>query len=302
MNKQSDSRHIEKLLDIMAALRDRSHGCPWDLEQTFATIAPYTIEEAYEVADAIERGALDELSGELGDLLFQVVFHARMAEEAGAFAFGDVVAGICDKLVRRHPHVFEQGTPRVDASDQSRIWEQIKRDERDAAGAGRVLADVPVGLPGLSRAAKLGKRAATVGFDWPDAAGVRAKIREELAELDAALDGAARSEAPVGSSLAASEAVTVDDARAGHGAVAPDGARAGHGAVAAEIGDLLFTIANLCRHLDLDPEACVRGANARFEKRFGYVEARVRERGGDWSVQSAEALDQLWQDAKRAKR
>jgi MazG family protein len=290
MNKQSDSRHIEKLLDIMAALRDRSHGCPWDLEQTFATIAPYTIEEAYEVADAIERGALDELEGELGDLLFQVVFHARMAEEAGAFAFGDVVAGICDKLVRRHPHVFEQGAPRVAAGEQSRIWEQIKRDERDAVGADRVLADVPVGLPGLSRAAKLGKRAATVGFDWPDAAGVRAKIREELAELDAALDGAAWPEAPAGSSRAAHEAVTVNEAQAERDAVT------------AEIGDLLFTIANLCRHLDLDPEACVRGANARFEKRFGYVEARVRERGGDWSVQSAEALDRLWQDAKRATR
>ena len=275
MNKQSDNTHIEKLLDIMATLRDRSHGCPWDLEQTFETIAPYTIEEAYEVADAIARGALDELSGELGDLLFQVVFHSRMAEEAGAFAFGDVVAGICEKLVRRHPHVFEPGAARVGAGEQSRIWEEIKRYERDAEGADRVLADVPVGLPGLTRAAKLGKRAATVGFDWPDAAGVRAKIREELAELDAALDGG---EAPV------------------------DGGRAARGAVADEIGDLLFTVANLCRHLDLDPEVCARAANARFEKRFDYVEERVRERGGDWAGQNAEELDRLWQDAKRSTR
>jgi MazG family protein len=267
MRKQGDTLRIENLLEIMAALRDPSHGCPWDLEQTFATIAPYTIEEAYEVADAIERGALDELEGELGDLLFQVVFHSRMAEEAGAFAFADVVAGICDKLVRRHPHVFEKGAARVAAGEQSRLWEQIKRDERGAAGSDRVLADVPTGLPGLSRAAKLGKRAATVGFDWPDVAGVRDKIREELAELDAAM------------------------ARAGSDAEARN-------AVAAEAGDLLFTVANLCRHLDLDPESCVRGANARFEKRFDYVEARVRERGGNWSQQSADELDRLWQEAK----
>ena len=278
MNKQSDKRDIQKLLEIMARLREPDGGCPWDLEQTFATIAPYTIEEAYEVADAIERGALDDLRGELGDLLFQVVFHARMAEEAGAFDFGDVVAGISDKLERRHPHVFGERRE-LGVAEQSRLWEEIKRDEReerrasDETGVGShdpppagVLADVPVGLPGLSRAAKLGKRAATVGFDWPDIAGVRAKLGEEVGELDAALAGAERA------------------------------------AVAAEIGDVLFTVANLCRHLDLDAEACVRGANARFEKRFAHVEQRVRAAGGDWSKHDPLELDRLWREAKSATR
>ena len=278
MNKQSDKRDIQKLLEIMARLRAPDGGCPWDLEQTFATIAPYTIEEAYEVADAIERGALDDLRGELGDLLFQVVFHARMAEEAGAFDFGDVVAGISDKLERRHPHVFGERRE-LGVAEQSRLWEEIKRDEReerrasDETGVGShdplpagVLADVPVGLPGLSRAAKLGKRAATVGFDWPDIAGVRAKLGEEVGELDAALAGAERA------------------------------------AVAAEIGDVLFTVANLCRHLDLDAEACVRGANARFEKRFAHVEQRVRAAGGDCSKHDPLELDRLWREAKSATR
>ena len=274
MNKQSDKRDIQKLLEIMARLRAPSGGCPWDLEQTFATIAPHTIEEAYEVADAIERGALDDLRGELGDLLFQVVFHARMAEEAGAFDFGDVVAGIAEKLERRHPHVFGERRE-LGVAEQSRLWEEIKRDERerqhanDASAGPRepppgVLADVPVGLPGLSRAAKLGKRAATVGFDWPDVAGVRAKLGEEVAELDAALAGTERA------------------------------------AIAAELGDLLFTVANLCRHLGLDAEACVRGANARFERRFAHVERRVRAEGGDWSEHDAPELDRFWREAKAA--
>jgi MazG family protein len=270
------SRSIDALLRIMATLRSSDGGCPWDREQTFATIAPYTLEEAYEVADAIERGALHELEGELGDLLFQVVFHARMAEEAKLFDFGDVVAAICDKLVRRHPHVFGDEQGRVaSADDQTRRWEEIKREERDAGGETRVLADVPVALPGLARAAKLGKRAATVGFDWPDAAGVRAKVTEELAEVDAA--------------LAARTATSSADAAARE-------------AVAAEVGDLLFTIANLCRHLDLDPEACVRGANARFEKRFDHVEARVRAAGGDWGAHDPDALERLWEEAKNATR
>jgi ATP diphosphatase len=266
----------------MARLRTPGSGCPWDLEQTFATIAPYTIEEAYEVADAIERGAPDELRGELGDLLFQVVFHARMAEEARAFDFGDVVAGICAKLERRHPHVFGERRE-LGVAEQSRLWEYIKREEREQRGAGSdagraaggasrgplppgVLADVPVGLPALSRAAKLGKRAATVGFDWPDFTGVRAKVAEELAELDAALAATDRA------------------------------------AVAAELGDLLFTVANLCRHLDLDPEACVRGANARFEKRFAHVERRVQAEGGDWSAHDALDLESFWREAKAATR
>ena len=264
MHKQADKNGIEKLLEIMATLRDPLRGCPWDREQTFATIAPYTIEEAYEVADAIDRAALGDLAGELGDLLFQVVFHARMAEEAGAFHFGDVVQGICAKLERRHPHVFGEARG-LDVKEQSRLWEEIKRAERGAAGARGALDDVPVALPGLTRAAKLGKRAAAVGFDWPEAAGVRDKVSEELAELDAAL----------------SQAQSGDQA-----------------AVAAEMGDLLFTLANLCRHLDLDPEACVRGANARFEKRFRHVESRVRETGGDWSAHDAAALDRLWREAK----
>jgi MazG family protein len=276
MNKQLDKKDIQKLLEIMARLRAPSGGCPWDLEQTFATIAPYTIEEAYEVADAIERGALDDLRGELGDLLFQVVFHARMAEEMGAFDFGDVVAGISDKLERRHPHVFGERR-KLGVAEQSRLWEEIKRDERERRRTGDdgsaasseptesgVLAEVPVGLPGLTRAAKLGKRAATVGFDWPDVTGVRAKLGEEIGELDAA--------------LAAAEPA----------------------AVAAELGDLLFTVANLCRHLDLDAEACVRGANARFEKRFAHVEQRVRAAGGDWSAHDPLELDRFWREAKSA--
>jgi MazG family protein len=246
----------------MARLRDPARGCPWDREQSFATIAPYTIEEAYEVADAIERGALDDLEHELGDLLFQVVFHARIAEECGEFSFGHVVAGICEKLRRRHPHVF--GDRSIgSANEQTQAWEAIKRDERAAEGASGVLADVPLGLPGLTRAAKLGRRAATVGFDWPDVRGVRAKLDEELAEVDAAL--ASRDSA----------------------------------AIAAEIGDLLFTVANLCRHLELDAEACVRAANARFTSRFERIERRLAADDRRWGDYDADGLERLWQQAKR---
>jgi MazG family protein len=264
MKMKADPAALAELLDIMARLRDREHGCPWDVEQTFATIAPYTIEEAYEVADAIERNDLDDLKDELGDLLFQVVFHARMAEEAGAFAFADVARAICDKMLRRHPHVF--GDQKVaDSAEQTKRWEEIKREERAAyaraAGAG-VLDDVPVGLPALTRAAKLGKRAASVGFDWPDVAGVRAKVDEETAELDAAV--AQR-----------------------HGA-----------AVAAEMGDLLFTIANWCRHLELDPETCLRAANEKFATRFHAVEQAVARDGRAWADHDAAALDAFWRSAK----
>ena len=243
-------------------------GCPWDREQTFATIAPYTHRRGVRGRGRDRaRRRCDELEGELGDLLFQVVFHARMAEEAKLFDFGDVVAAICDKLVRRHPHVFGDEQGRVaSADDQTRRWEEIKREERDAGGETRVLATCRWRCPALARAAKLGKRAATVGFDWPDVAGVRAKLTEELGELDAAL---------------AARVVPRGDA------AAPGSDPAGRDAVAAEIGDLLFTIANLCRHLDLDPEACVRGANARFERRFDHVEARVRAAGGDWGAHNA---------------
>jgi MazG family protein len=258
MKTEPDTTSLKELLRIMARLRDRERGCPWDLEQTFATIAPYTIEEAYEVADAIERNNLEDLEDELGDLLFQVVFHARMAEEAGAFDFADVARAICDKMLRRHPHVF--GDQRVASSaEQTERWEALKRAERARSG---VLDGVPVALPALTRAAKLGKRAASVGFDWPDTAGVRAKVDEELAELDAA--AAAR-----------------DDA-----------------AVAAEMGDLLFTIANWCRHLKLDPETCLRAANQKFATRFRAVEQEVQRQGRGWQSHDAAELDALWQQAK----
>ncbi len=265
MTDKRNAETLSELLSIMARLRDRERGCPWDLEQTFATIAPYTIEEAYEVADAIERGDLGDLKDELGDLLFQVVFHARMAEEAGAFAFADVAAAINAKMLRRHPHVF--GSAHVaDSAEQTRRWDEIKREERAGEERAGVLDDVPVGLPALTRAAKLGKRAATVGFDWPDVAGVRAKVAEELAEVDAArADGSAED-------------------------------------VAAEIGDLLFSIANWCRHLELDPESCLRAANARFARRFRAMEQNVRSSGRDWSSFTAAELEQLWQEAKARER
>ena len=264
MTAKNDPTALTELLDIMARLRDRERGCPWDVEQTFATIAPYTIEEAYEVADAIERNDLDDLKDELGDLLFQVVFHARMAEEAGAFAFRDVARAIRDKMLRRHPHVFGQAQV-ADSTEQTKRWEEIKREERGSASpAAGVLDDVPVGLPALTRAVKLGKRAATVGFDWPDVAGVRAKVDEELAELDAAAASGDR-----------------DD-------------------TAAEMGDLLFSVANWCRHLHLDPETCVRSANARFARRFRAVESEVAASGRPWSSHDAAALDALWRRAKDA--
>jgi nucleoside triphosphate diphosphatase len=261
MKTQPDLASVAELLRIMARLRDRDGGCPWDLEQTFATIAPYTIEEAYEVADAIERNDLGDLKDELGDLLFQVAFHARMAEEAGAFDFDAVARAICDKMLRRHPHVF--GDKQIASSaEQTALWDEIKRAERANAPAGGLLDDVPVGLPALTRATKLGKRAASVGFDWPDVAGVRAKVDEEVAELDAAV--AARDES----------------------------------GVAAEMGDLLFTIANWCRHLRLDPETCLRAANEKFATRFRSVERDVQSAGGQWQRYDAAELDELWTRAK----
>ena len=252
---------IERLLEIMDRLRDPARGCPWDLEQDFRSIAPHTIEEAYEVADAIERGDLPALRDELGDLLFQVAFHSRLASERGAFAFDDVVNTICDKLVRRHPHVF--GDARVaDAADQSRAWERMKREERAARGARGALADVPVGLPALTRARKLGARAADAGFDWPDAGGPRAKIEEELAELDrAAIDRDPRAQE-------------------------------------AEIGDLLFSVVNLARHLGTDPEAALSRANERFTRRYRHVEQELDRLGQPAAGAPAELLDRLWAAAK----
>ena len=250
------------LLALMARLRDPEHGCPWDVQQTFRTIAPYTLEEAYEVVDAIERDDLGALRGELGDLLLQVVFHAQMASEAGAFAFDDVVASICDKLVRRHPHVFGAAA-RTSVEATSQIWEAEKRKERAARGAHSVLDDIPLALPALARADKVGKRAARVGFDWPDASGARAKVLEELAEVD---EAAAR----------------------------------GHAAdTSGEIGDLLFACASYARHLGIDPEAALRGATQKFEQRFRYVESRQQAAGGEVALETLEAW---WQQAKRTER
>jgi ATP diphosphatase len=255
---------IQRLLTIMSRLRDPQTGCPWDREQSFATIAPYTIEEAYEVADAIERGDLDDLKRELGDLLFQVVFHAHMAREQGRFDFDDVVNAISDKLERRHPHVF--GDAQISsAHEQNAAWEEHKRKERAARNqAASVLDDVPVGLPALTRAAKLGKRASSVGFDWPDINGVFDKIEEELRELRIALKQKDQAE------------------------------------IHAELGDVLFSLANLGRHAKVDLETALRQTNAKFERRFRYVESRLREQNMSPQQSTLDEMDALWNEAKRA--
>ncbi len=267
------SEDIADLVAIMAALRTPGTGCPWDLEQDFSSIAPYTIEEAYEVADAIARGDLVDLCDELGDLLLQVVFHARLAEEQGRFAFPDVVRAITTKLIRRHPHVF--GDAR-DLSPQAvkGLWGEIKQQEKEerraaraAAGqpaqdAGGVLAGVPEGLPGLTRAVKLQAKASIVGFDWQDARLVIAKLHEEVAEVEEALDAGDRQ------------------------------------AAAGEIGDLLFVIANLARHLDVDPEAALRGTNAKFQRRFAYIEQELARHGRAPASSSLGEMDALWTKAK----
>jgi ATP diphosphatase len=264
-------RALDELLVLMARLRDPARGCPWDREQTFATIAPYTIEEAYEVADAIERADPEQLRDELGDLLFQVVFHARMAEERGWFDFAAVARAIHAKLVRRHPHVFAGLSPTPE--ELVRVWEEQKAHERAEraahrpAGEGTTLAGVPAALPALTRAAKLGRRAARVGFDWPDAAQVRAKVLEELREMDAAL------------------------------AVSGAGRAAGE-AVAEELGDLLFSIVNWSRHLKLDAEQALRAANSKFERRFARMESFARTRGLKLEQLSASEWDALWREAK----
>lgn len=263
MSQTDSPAPIDRLLAVMARLRDPERGCPWDVEQTFATIAPYTVEEAYEVADAIQRGDMADLREELGDLLLQVVFHSRMAEERGAFRFDDVAAAIANKMERRHPHVFG-GAHHRDSAAQTVAWEAQKAEERAAKGAERagVLADVPVGLPGLTRAVKLTKRAARVGFDWPEARTVLEKLREEAEELEAELPGA-------------------DPAL-----------------LREELGDLLFVCANLARKLDIDPEDALRGANAKFVRRFGHIEASLA-RGGRTPEQSDLAeMDRLWNEAK----
>jgi len=241
---------IERLVAIMARLRDPVRGCEWDTVQTFETIAPYTIEEAYEVADACQRGDMADLKDELGDLLLQVVFHARMAEEAGDFALPDVVAAICDKMERRHPHIFGEAQ-----NGGHHLWEQIKADERGAKGADSALGGVAVALPALLRADKLQKRAARTGFDWPDASGPRAKIDEELAEVEAAATDAEREE---------------------------------------EIGDLLFAVVNWARKLRIDPEAALRAANAKFERRFKAMEAADEQ----FASRTLDEQESLWIQVK----
>lgn len=253
---------ISELLDVMRRLRDPEKGCPWDLEQDFSTIAPYTVEEAYEVADAIEREDWDELRAELGDLLFQVVFYVQMAREKGYFDIDDVSRGITEKLIRRHPHVFGD-TDERDPDGVRERWEDIKETERAQHDDDSALAGVARALPALKRAQKLGKRAARVGFDWPDRRGVQEKIHEELDELEAAADQGS-------------------DAH-----------------IEEELGDLLFAVVNLARHLDVDPEKALTGANYKFERRFRQMEAAIREGGADMRDLDIESLERHWQSAKK---
>lgn len=265
---------LDDLLQLMARLRHPEHGCPWDLKQSYASIVPYTLEEAYEVADAIERGDFDHLPGELGDLLFQVVYYSQLATEEGRFGFAEVVDGITAKLIRRHPHVFPDGdlyaapdAARLEEAAVKQRWEELKAEERAAKAAApeqlSLLDDVPQALPALSRAAKLQKRAAQVGFDWPEALPVLDKVREELDEV--------------------LEAMSENDPQA----------------IAEELGDLLFAVANLARHLKVEPEAALRAANGKFERRFRFIEQALREAGRPIENCSLDELDALWGDAKK---
>jgi MazG family protein len=262
----SDRDPLARLIAIMARLRDPDGGCPWDLEQSFATIAPYTVEEAYEVADAIERGDLSDLKEELGDLLLQVVYHAQMAREEKAFDFNDVAEAICDKMIRRHPHVFGEASHR-NAAEQTVAWEAIKAEERARKAAkASVLDGVPAGLPGLTRAVKLTARAARVGFDWPSTNEVLDKLREELAELEVEID-------------------------------AGDTAKA-----CEELGDLLFVCANLARKLEVEPEDALRAANAKFARRFAFIEAALARTGRRPDQSDLAEMDGLWDEAKLVER
>ena len=261
------SRDIGRLLEIMAALRTPETGCPWDLAQNFSTIAPYTLEEAYEVADAIARDDLADLKDELGDLLLQVVFHARMAEEQDAFDFGDVVQAITEKLIRRHPHVFADETSPTPRAVEG-LWERIKAEEKvtNKTGQTGALAGIPVALPALSRALKLQMKASKVGFDWNDPRAVLRKIREEADEIEAELDRS----------------------------------QANKAAIAGEVGDLLFAVVNLARHLDADPEAVLRQTNLKFERRFAAIERALAARGKAPQEVSLAEMDALWNEAKAA--
>ncbi len=265
MSSSAPEAELRRLIDIMAALRDPATGCPWDKEQTFDTIAPYTIEEAYEVADAIAQRDFTALPDELGDLLFQVVFHARMAEEDGRFGFAQVAKAISDKMIRRHPHVFGDAAVR-DAVAQTNAWEAQKSAERAARRETGTLAGVPTALPALTRAFKLTNRAARVGFDWPDAASVLEKLDEEVAELKAELPGA--------------DPVRLTD----------------------EVGDMLFVLANLARKLGLDPEACLRHANDKFSRRFNAMERDFETQGESLKGQTLEAMEAGWQAVKAHER
>lgn len=268
---------LNDLLHLMARLRDPQHGCPWDLQQDYASIVPHTLEEAYEVADAIETGDFDHLPGELGDLLFQVVYYSQLAKEEGRFEFDAVVDGITRKLLRRHPHVFPDGDlygspelPRLGEAAIKQRWEEIKAEERAERSAAptqlSLLDDVPSALPALSRAAKLQKRTAQVGFDWPDALPVVDKVREELDEV--------------------LEAMSENDPEA----------------IAEEVGDLLFVAVNLARHLNVDPENALRAANRKFERRFRFIEQALRESGRPIEHCDLGTLDALWGEAKKAER
>ncbi len=260
------SEALQRLLEIMRRLRDPQTGCAWDLEQTFDSIVPHTLEEAYEVAEAVKLADATRIRDELGDLLFQVVFLARIAEERGLFDFDAVARGIGDKLVRRHPHVFDAQT-KITAEEQAKVWESLKASERATAGKRGTLDGVALALPALTRAVKLGKRAAAVNFDWPDASGLRGKLDEELGEFEATLaqvEGPARQHD--------------------------------------ELGDLLFVIANWARHLRLDPEAALRGTNEKFERRFAHMERLAAAAGAKLASLDAETWERFWQEAKRAER
>jgi ATP diphosphatase len=266
------SRDISRLIEIMAQLRTPVTGCPWDLEQNFATIAPYTIEEAYEVADAIARGDFEDLRDELGDLLLQVVYHARMAEEQKAFAFGDVVEAITRKMIRRHPHVFADKDGNIAAAGVKSQWERIKAEEKAERAARRpqqqanehssLLSSVKAGLPALTRALELQRKASTVGFDWNDPRAVLSKIREEADEIEAALDRKDANE------------------------------------LAEETGDLLFAVVNLARHAKADPEMALRRTNAKFERRFAYIERTLAAEGRSLEEATLDEMDELWNEAK----
>ena len=266
------SRDIQALLELMARLRTPGSGCPWDLEQTFASIAPYTIEEAYEVVDAIARGDLHDLCDELGDLLLQVVFHARMAEEQGVFAFGDVVEAIMRKMIRRHPHVFADKNGQITPTDVKGTWERIKADEKAERALRRgtepatpsLLSGVKAGQPALARALGLQRKASTVGFDWHDPRAVLAKIREEADEIEAALDRNDTQE------------------------------------LADETGDLLFAVVNLARHAGADPDMALRGTNAKFERRFAFIERALAANGRSLESATLDEMDELWNEAKAA--